>query len=182
MPRPAARVLVTEQSAARDRYREAERFELGERHVNTIATSARALARVVAVCAVLVGLFLMHGLATQECHGDMKASASSMPSMSAATGGMVTPVQTMVHPPLNSSAVHSISTDGADAGVSGGLCVSRPPASGLAGLLALLLALGGLVLASAVPRPNRATRSENYGRSPPLAGSALLMNLCVCRR
>lgn len=150
--------------------------------MTTIATSTRALARVVAVCAVLAGLFLMHGLATQECHGGAGASVSSMPTMPAATGGMVTPVEAMVYASLSGSAVHSTSTDGADAGQRGGLCVSTPPTSGLAGLLALLLAVGGLVLANALPRPSRATRSENHGRASPLAGSALLMNLCVCRR
>lgn len=160
-------------------YREVEGFDFGGRPVNTIATPARALARVVAVCAVLAGLFLMHGLATQECHGGTEASMSSM---SAVTGDMVTPVAAMVHQPLNRSAIHSGATGGATAVASSGLCVSTPPTSALAGLLALLLALGGLVLASAVPRPNRATRLENHGRPPPLAGSALLTNLCVCRR
>ncbi|MFN2479336.1 MAG: DUF6153 family protein [Pseudonocardiaceae bacterium] len=150
--------------------------------MTTIATSTRALARVVAVCAVLAGLFLMHGLATQECHGGAGASASSMSTMPAATGGVVKPVEAMVHGSLNGSARHSTSTDGADAAPRGGLCVSTPPTLGLAGLLALLLAVGGLVLPSAVPRPNRATPSTNHGRGPPLAGSALLMNLCVCRR
>jgi hypothetical protein len=154
--------------------------------VNTSAPSARAAARVVAVCAVLAGLFLMHGLVTQQCHGGAGTSASSMThpaaAMPAAVGGTVNPVETMAPASLNSSSVHSPSTDGADADTPSGLCVSTPPTSGLIGLLALLLAIGVLVLASVVARPNLATCPRNHRRrAPPLAGSALLMNLCVSR-
>lgn len=103
-----------------------------------------------------------------------------MAAMPAAVGGIDTPVETTAHASLNGSSVHATSINGADAGRPGGLCVSTPPTS--AGLLALLLAAGSVVLASAVPRANRATPRRNHGRrAPPPAGSALLMNLCVSR-
>jgi hypothetical protein len=154
--------------------------------VNTSSPSARATARAVAVCAVLTGLFFMHGLATQKCHGGAGTSASSMThpmaTMPAAASGIVKPVKAMAHASLNSSSAHVTSTNGADASRSGGLCVSTPPTLDLARLLALLLAIGVLVPASDVARLNLVTHSRKHRpRAPPLAGSALLINLCVCR-
>lgn len=161
-------------------------FDVNGDAVQASTVSARAVARVVAVCAVLAGLFLMHGLATQECHGRAGTSASSMThpmaAMPATVDGIGTSVETTAHTSLNRSSVHVTSTSGADAGAPGGLCVSTPPTSGVAVLLALLLAAGSVVLASAAPPANQATPQRNHRRrAPPVAGSALLMNLCVSR-
>jgi len=64
----------------------------------------------------------------------------------------------------------------------GTVCVSTPPPSGVAGLLALLLAFGIVVLAGAVARPDPVSGLRPHRRrAPPLAGVALLTNLCVSR-
>ena len=147
------------------------------------ALSARATARLVAVGAVLSGLFFMHGLATQGCAGGAEASASSMthPATAAtATSGPDTAAGAMV---ATASRPLAHSASGGDAGESAALCMSTPPPPGWAGLLALLLGVSVVGLASVVGSPNRATCPSNRRRrAPPVAGSTLLINLCVFRR
>jgi hypothetical protein len=64
----------------------------------------------------------------------------------------------------------------------GAVCVSTPPPPGWVGLLALLLAIGAVGLASVLRSAQPATQTRNLRlRAPPLAGAALLMNLCVSR-
>ncbi|MGB6162328.1 MAG: hypothetical protein WCF33_24670 [Pseudonocardiaceae bacterium] len=151
--------------------------------------SARATARLLAVCAVLAGLFAMHGLPAQGCSGGVEASAPSMahPSMAhpvtvvtAADGlDMAAGMAVSVSRPLAYAVVEA----GADVGEAGVLCVSTPPPPGWAGLLTLLLGTSGIGLASVLGLADRATRPRGQRRrAPPLAGSALLMNLCVSRR
>lgn len=147
--------------------------------------SARAMARVLAVCAVLAGLFFMHGLAAQECHGGGGTSASSMAhsaQVTAATGG-VTQVAGTRAASVSRPLAHSLSEGQASADAPpGALCVSTPPSSGWTGLLALLLSAGMISLANAVRSPDTATHPRNQRlRAPPPAGPVLLMNLCVSR-
>ncbi|HJT03401.1 MAG TPA: DUF6153 family protein [Pseudonocardiaceae bacterium] len=149
------------------------------------AFSARAMARVLAVCAVLAGLFFMHGLAVLECHGGVGTSASSMAHsapVTAATGG-VNQAAGIRAASVSRPLVHSLSAGGVSADAPPGtLCVSTPPSSGWAGLLALLLSAGVISLANAVTSPDTATRPRNQRlRAPPRTGSALLMNVCVSR-
>jgi hypothetical protein len=150
------------------------------------ALSARAMARLVAVFAVLAGLFAMHGLSAQGCPGGIEASAPSMAMAHPAR--VVTAVDGFdMAAGMAVSASHplayAVAEAGADAGESGVLCVSTPPPPGWAGLLALLLGVGVVGLASILGLADRATRpSGQRRRAPPLAGSALLMNLCVSRR
>lgn len=145
------------------------------------------MARLITVCAVLAGLFVMHGLPAQGCPGGMEASAPSMTHLS------------MVHPvtvatvagrldtataTLAGSVSHPLAhpPSGADAGEPGELCMSTPPPPGWAGL-ALLLGTSVVGLASVLDSADRATRPKGQRRrAPPLAGCALLMNLCVSRR
>jgi hypothetical protein len=159
--------------------------------VSGSALSARATARLVAVGAVLSGLFFMHGLAAQGCAGGAQASASSMTHP--ATSSMTHPATvatTMSRPDTafgamvaSASRPLAHSASGADAGESAALCMSTPPPPGWAGLLALLLGVSVVGLASVLGSPDRATRPSNQRRrAPPLAGSTLLMNLCVSRR
>jgi hypothetical protein len=137
--------------------------------------SARATARLIAVCAVLVGLFFMHGLPAQHCSGGVGGSAPMMthsPTVAIAAddpgkaaGGMT------------ASASRSLAESAA-----GAVCVSTPPPPGWAGLLALLLAIGAVGLAGVLRSAQPATQPRNLRlRAPPLAGAALLMNLCVFR-
>ncbi len=150
------------------------------------ALSARATARLIAVCAVLAGLFAMHGLPAQGCSGGVEASAPSMAMARPAT------VVTAVTGPdmaagmavsASSPLAYAVVEAGANAGEAGVLCVSTPPPPAWAGLLALLLGISGIGLASILGLADRAARpSGQRRRAPPLAGSALLMNLCVSRR
>ncbi len=148
------------------------------------ALSARATARLIAMCAVLAGLFAMHGLPAQGCPGGVEASAPSMAHpvtvVTAADGlEMAAGMAVSASRPL----AYAVAEAGADAGEAGVLCVSTPPSPGWAGLLALLLGVGVLGLASVLGLADRATRPRGQRRrAPPLAGSALLMNLCVSRR
>ncbi|MGH3511862.1 MAG: hypothetical protein ACRDQH_04420 [Pseudonocardiaceae bacterium] len=146
------------------------------------ALSARATARLVAVGAVLSGLFFMHGLATQGCAGDAQASASSMTHPATVATAMIRPDTTAGAMVATASRPLAQSASGTDAGESAALCMSTPPPPGWVGLLALLLGASVLGLASIPDSPDRATRPSNQRRrAPPLAGSTLLMNLCVSR-
>lgn len=135
------------------------------------------MARVIVACAVLAGLFFMHGLPTQGCHGGAGMSPSSMTHSMVATvaGGSATPAGAM--------ATQFRSEVGAAAEKPGALCVSTPPPMGWAGLLALLLSLGVVGLAAVWRSPDAAVDPRNQRlRAPPLAGTALLTSLCVSRR
>lgn len=147
------------------------------------ALSARVTARLVAVGAVLCGLFFMHGLAAQGCAGGAQASASSMAhpvTVATAMSGPDTAAGAMV---ATASRPLAHSASGGDTGESRALCMSTPPPPGWAELLALLLGVSLIGLASVLGSPDRATRPSNQRRrAPPLAGSTLLVNLCVSRR
>jgi hypothetical protein len=152
--------------------------------VSGSALSARATARLVAVCAVLSGLFFMHGLPAQGCAGGVGMATPSMAhpaTVATAAGGpgmAASARAASVRHPLAPSAV----AVGADAGEPGALCVSTPPPPGWAGLLALLLAVSVVGLESVLDSADGATRPSNLRlRAPPLAGFALLMTLCVSR-
>lgn len=162
--------------------------------VSARAPSSRALARVLMVCAVLTGLFLMHGLATLDCGGAAGTSPpsmkmSSMPSppmgmpatVSAASGGVH--VASMMGHEAGASPTIDTRTSGHGTGMAGGVCVSAPPRSGLTGLLALLLAAGAVVVAATTTLPNRLIQlPHGHGRrAPPLAGPAMLARLCISR-
>jgi hypothetical protein len=133
---------------------------------------------------VLAGLFFMHGLPAQGCPGAGGASAPSMAhpaTMATVAGGL-----DMATGALAVSASHplaySASKFGTDGGEPGALCVSTPPPPGWAGLLALLLGISVAGLGSVLGLPDRATHPTGQRRrAPPLAGSILLMNLCVSR-
>lgn len=148
--------------------------------VSGSALSARAMARLVAVCAVLAGLFFMHGLAAQGCAGGVGASAPSMPHpvmMATAADGPDMAAAAMAAS-MSRPLAHSASKVGADAGEPGAVCVSTPPSPGWAGLLGISV----VGLASVPGSPDGATRPSNQRlRAPPLAGSTLLMNLCISR-
>lgn len=144
------------------------------------APLVRATARLVAVCAVLAGLFFMHGLPAPGCHGGAGVPAPSMAhsaTVPAAAGEPDTAAGVMATP-----ASRSPVAEVGSAGGLGALCVSTPPPPGWAGLLALLLGVSVVGLARAMNSPGRATSPRNQRlRAPPMAGSALLMSLCLSR-
>lgn len=151
--------------------------------VSGSALSARATARLVAVGAVLCGLFFMHGLAAQGCAGGAGKSASSMAHSVTVATAMSGPDRAVGAVVATASRPLAHSASRGDAGESAELCMSTPPPPGWVGLLALLLGVSVVGPASVLDSPDRATRPSNQRRrAPPLAGSTLLMNLCVSRR
>lgn len=138
----------------------------------------RGVTRLLAVCAILFGLFLMHGApatAAGGCHGAMPAMSSPMP------GGHDVAPATMAHTPDAHQA--GLSVRHADAsGMSGVLCVSTPaseriplPAPGLFAVAAVT------VLAVWMPAGLRAAVGRTEWRGPPSSGRDLLLQVCIAR-
>jgi hypothetical protein len=137
----------------------------------------RGAARLLLACAVLAGLFLMHGSpfgAAEGCHGAAAAPAGmSVPAAAMAPKGPVTAAHQ--HPGSARAGVLPA--------VRGHLCVSTParprlvlPAGGpllaVAAPAAVLLAFGRLL-----GGPHRARRRG----PPPPGGRPLLLQVCVAR-
>ncbi|MER5749236.1 hypothetical protein [Streptomyces sp. NPDC002088] len=136
------------------------------------------MARLLAVCAVLFGLFLMHGApvtAAGGCHGAMPAMSSPMPD------GHDVAAATMAHAP--DAHQPGLSVRHVDApGMSGVLCVSTPaskrvplPAPGLIAMAAVA------VLAVWMPAELRAAAGRMGRRGPPSGGRDLLLQVCIAR-
>ncbi|GAB1333273.1 hypothetical protein [Streptomyces sennicomposti] len=135
------------------------------------------VARLLAVCAVLLGLFLMHGSpasAAEGCHGSMSASAP-MPA-----GRDGSPMST-AHAPAthHPGPVRALQAAGAS-GMAGALCVATPaheriplPAPGL-------LAVAVTVLAAWTPARLRALGGSGL-RGPPASGRDHLLKACIAR-
>lgn len=137
--------------------------------------SARVLARLLVACAVIVGVFAMHGLPEQTCAGgsDMGHSASQS-GMS--MGGSVQDVV------VGGPSVRSVGVEqGVDGMTHGGVCVATFPLRGLAEVLALLLAAAfAMGVFAAAPDLGR-YRGQPSHRAPPVPGARLLTTLCVSR-
>jgi hypothetical protein len=150
--------------------------------VSGSALSVRATARLVAVGAVLCGLFFMHGLAAQGCAGGAEESASSMAHSATMATAMTRPDRATGAMVATARRPLAYSASAPDAGEPGALCMSTPPPLGWAGLLALLLGVSVVGLVSVPGPPDRATRPSNPRRRAPPLAATLLMNLCVSRR
>lgn len=123
--------------------------------------SAGAMARLLTVCAVLIGLFLMHGLPAQACPAGT--------AMSAVTTGHAE------HPVLGLGA-HG------DQAAHGTPCVFTPAPRGIDAMLTLLLLLASAVVLVSPPRPALVgDRHPRRHRAPPRTGEQLLTRLCVSR-
>ncbi|WP_406385807.1 hypothetical protein [Streptomyces sp. NBC_01618] len=131
------------------------------------------MSRLLVLCAVLCGLFLMHGApasAAEGCHGGQ--AVTSQPPMSMATGAAHT-----AHTAVPEE--HSIPrVDAAVTGMNGESCVSTHARDRL---LPLLMALGLVILAVWVLGRLRPAVRGPARRGPPLAGSELLLQVCVAR-
>ncbi|MEV0915746.1 hypothetical protein AB0I93_15960 [Streptomyces sp. NPDC049967] len=135
----------------------------------------RGIARVLALCAVLFGLFLMHGApatAAGGCHGAMSATAPmseghDVASMTSALSAAMT----------HTGVQHASGASQMD----GAVCVSTPardrtplPSSALVAVVAVLAAS---LLAS---RPLLLGRTGRRGPPPP-GGRGLLLQVCIAR-
>jgi hypothetical protein len=135
-----------------------------------------ATARLFAVCAVLFGLFLMHGApsaAAGGCHGSMPAAlpmapAAAMAQTAHAAGAHTAPVASGSHAPRMSVT-----------GMDGRLCVSTPARGSVplpaAGLMALAVLTGWALTG------RRAAMGGFARRGPPGGGRNLLLRVCVAR-
>ncbi|MFD7341282.1 hypothetical protein ACFV98_35670 [Streptomyces violascens] len=138
----------------------------------------RGIARLLAVCAVLFGLFLMHGSpasAAEGCHGFMSAPAP-MPAGHAASP------MTTAHEPATHHPGLALRAAGA-AGMAGALCVATSaheriplPAPGL-------LAVAAVTVAAAwTPAQLGALGGSGGLRGPPTDGRDHLLQACIARR
>ncbi|MGW3209164.1 hypothetical protein [Streptomyces sp. NPDC001135] len=146
--------------------------------VDSTQTGRRGIARLLAVSALLFGLFLMHGApatAAEGCHGTMPAmAASSMDGVHHAA--VMTPAPAAPHG--SSLGVRAADTSG----MPGMWCVSTPahervplPAPGL-----LVVAGAGALALCAMAR-RRAPADGTGRRGPPAGGRGLLLQVCIAR-
>ncbi|MQY40709.1 hypothetical protein SRB17_87420 [Streptomyces sp. RB17] len=145
--------------------------------VDSAQAGRRGVARLLAVCAVLFGLFLMHGApatAAEGCHG-------AMPAASPMSSGHDAAALLMAHAPTGHGPGPAVRA--ADvSGMPGVLCVSTPahertplPAPGL------LAVAGAAVLVPWTLTRLRAAAGESGRRGPPDGGRDLLLQVCIAR-
>jgi len=143
-------------------------------------TRRPGMLRLLAVCALLFGLFAMHGLpasAADGCHTETSAAAA-MPAMG---GGMAVPA-------ADTAAVHSGTVSagaqlhaGSQA-TTGSLCVTALGRDRIALPVLALLAVAALwTTAGPVLRGSVAAFLARRRRGPPIAGRSLLNRVCVSR-
>ncbi|KUN56044.1 hypothetical protein AQJ46_49015 [Streptomyces canus] len=138
----------------------------------------RGIARLLAVCAVLFGLFLMHGApatAAEGCHGAMPTMA-----LSPITGGHDAALLA-THAPAAPAPGLAVRAAGLS-GMPGALCVSTPahertplPAPGL------LDVAGAAVLTPWMLTRLPAAANWTGRRGPPDSGRDLLLQVCIAR-
>ncbi len=138
--------------------------------------SRPSVARLMAVCVVLVGLFLMHGSpasAAGGCHGAM---AGAMPGAHGAHGA---PAASGSHAEALPTGHRTDSSPLASSGPTGTLCVSTPAQQSLPLPALGALAAGGLGVWDSLGR--RLTAAVTRWRGPPRGGRGVLLRVCVTR-
>ncbi|MGH4007493.1 MAG: hypothetical protein ACRDTH_04885 [Pseudonocardiaceae bacterium] len=140
--------------------------------------SARAIARLLMVGAVLAGVFLMHDLPAQACPGGTGMPASSMTATPALTAHSGEPTQ--VAAAAHGEMAHALPAAHATTTGHGSVCVSTPPPRSHDGLLTLLLAAGALASPARLLHVD-SQRGRASRRAPPPTESELLTTLCVSR-
>lgn len=142
----------------------------------------RGIARLLALCAVLLGLFLMHGApatAAEGCHGAMSAAPMSAGHdkavMASAARASVTPASSPVMTQADAQQASGASE------MDGATCVSTPARDRIplppGGLLAVVAVLAASFLAV---RPPALGRTGRRGPPPP-GGRSLLLTVCIAR-
>jgi hypothetical protein len=132
------------------------------------------IARVTALCAVLFGLFLMHGApatAADGCHGQMRAT---LPVHDSRASTMASAHAVSAHP----DAVEAKPAQ--DMGTHGALCVAIPAQKQITLPLAPLVAVIALAVL-AVWALRRAWSPGGTGRRGPPGGRDLLLQVCIAR-
>lgn len=141
-------------------------------------SSARAMARLLTVCAVLAGVFVMHALPAQTCAGGAGMTSGGVTATVMPGHGSGPAVAVMV-PGETAAAVSAGLPATPDFGTA---CVFISPPRGLDVLLALLLlaAMVAPAFPTGLPWVGRRSRASHRA-PPPRGGSALLTSLCVSR-
>ncbi|MGW1029854.1 hypothetical protein ACWD4J_40350 [Streptomyces sp. NPDC002577] len=145
--------------------------------VDSSQVGRRGMARLLTVCAVLFGLFLMHGApatAAEGCHGAMTAVAASP-----MTGGHHAAVLTAA--PAGHVSGPAVRAAG-PSGMPGMPCVSTPAHERtLLPAPDLLAVASTAVLAPWTLARLRAAADETARRGPPACGRDLLLQVCIAR-
>ncbi|MGW2110351.1 hypothetical protein [Streptomyces sp. NPDC001948] len=144
-------------------------------------TRTPGASRLLVLCAVLLGLFLMHGApasAAEGCHGAMTVTAAApAPGPVQATAGHEGMPATAGHAAVR--AEHgSARAAAAMPGMNGESCVFTHARDRV---LPLLMALGLVLLAVRAPAGRRTDVRGPARRGPPLAGRGLLLQVCIAR-
>ncbi|WUS95287.1 hypothetical protein OHA46_00725 [Streptomyces sp. NBC_00708] len=141
------------------------------------AAGRRGSARLVAVCVLLLGLFLMHGApatAAEGCHGAMPSVAAAMHDGHTASAMAPAQMRTTVH-----GAPAFLAGD--SAGMRGALCLSTPAQERNPLPAPALLAFAAAVLAGWASAAWRAAINGMRWRGPPAGGRDLLTWVCIAR-
>lgn len=135
----------------------------------------RGIARLLALCAVLFGLFLMHGSpasAAEGCHGSMPAPL---------TAGHEASPMTTAHAPATHHPGPAVVQAAGTAGMPGAQCVATPahewiplPAPGL-------LAVAAITVPAAWTPARPGAPGGNGLRGPPAGGRDHLLQACIAR-
>ncbi|MEU1404834.1 hypothetical protein ABZ471_21130 [Streptomyces sp. NPDC005728] len=138
----------------------------------------RGIARLLAVCAVLLGLSLMHGAPATAASGCHEAAAQTAPMPA---GHDAAAMITAGGPAATQHAQTAVQAAGTS-GTHGTLCVSTPaqeriplPSAGLVAVVAVAM------LAAWALAPLRAATGRTRRRGPPAGGSELLLQVCIAR-
>jgi hypothetical protein len=140
-------------------------------------TPRPATARLLTVCGLLLGLFLMHGapVAAGGCHDDMTRAV--------AAPGMASPHHADTAPAVVAARTGGPSAAPGQADPRGGAACLSTPAHGRVALAApLLTAVLSPALLAGAGAPGRATGvAERRRRGPPAAGRSLLHQVGISR-
>ncbi|MFF5538449.1 hypothetical protein ACFY71_39370 [Streptomyces cinerochromogenes] len=136
----------------------------------------RGIARLLAVCAVLFGLFLMHGSpvsAAGGCHGSTPAPAL-MPA------GHDASLMTTAHTPATYLPGPALQVHGT-AGMPGGLCVATVTHERVPLPVPGLLAVAAITVSAAWAPARLRTLHASGLRGPPTGGRDHLLRACIAR-
>jgi hypothetical protein len=146
--------------------------------VDSTQAGRRGVARLLAVCALLFGLFLMHGApatAAEGCHGAMPAIAAAPMAVGHDAAAMPAAA------PIAHGSGPAVST-AAPSGMSGTLCVSTPAHERIPLSAPGLLSVAGAgVLALWALALLRAAACGTGRRGPPVGGRDRLLQVGIAR-
>ncbi|MET8292302.1 hypothetical protein ABZV80_45515 [Streptomyces sp. NPDC005132] len=141
------------------------------------AAGRRGMTRLVAVCTLLFGLFLMHGApatAAEGCHGAMPSTSAPMPGGHTASTLLPAQTQATEHGAPALRAAHSTGMDGE-------LCLSTPAQERNPLPAPALLAVAAAAMAGWMSAAWHAVISRVRRRGPPTGGRDLLTRVCIAR-